>query len=104
MNTNLASSLLELVALAIPPVAVLIRMLRHSDNIEWRTRKWSFALAAGSVVFFLLAAGTLAIHLVLTYSLPTTLEIALTLTVLGLVPFAAFMGVLYREQRLEFGP
>lgn len=102
MAKDVALALLQLVALAVPPVAVLIKMLRHSDNISWTLRRVSFGLALGSLVFFLLAEAFVLTYLVRSFALPATIQSALVLILLGLVPFAAFTVVLYREHKLEF--
>lgn len=104
MSQAVALGILQLVALAIPPIAVLIQMLRRSENLAWRWRKVSFGLALASALSFIGTGGTVVVYLLSTAGLPPILQLGLALTVVGLVPFAAFVGVLYREHRSAFGP
>ncbi|WP_276253949.1 hypothetical protein [Halomontanus rarus] len=101
---DVALMLLQLVALTIPPVVVLIQLLKQSENLEWGYRKLSFGLVFSSVV--LLIAGALAIltYFVTSLTLPVTVTGALVLVIVGLLPLVLFVGVLYREHRKEFGP
>ena len=101
-GTNLALGLLQLVALSIPPIAVLIQMLRRSDDLEWGMRKLSFGLAISSVLAFI-ATGVAVLGYFLTAgSVSPWLVAGMMLTVIGLVPFALFTGVLYVEHRRTF--
>lgn len=101
---DVALMLLQLVALTIPPVVVLIQLLKQSENLEWQFRKLSFGLVFSSVV--LLIGGALAIltYFVTSLALPITVTGALVLVIGGLLPLVLFVGVLYREHRQEFGP
>ena len=101
---DLALAVLQLLALAIPPIAVLIKMLRTSENLPWKYRKASFGLALSSIVLFLTAGAATLVYLATSYEVPTLLQMALGFTVLGLVPFALFTGILYQEHKEEFGP
>ncbi|MFC4990395.1 MULTISPECIES: hypothetical protein [Saliphagus] len=103
-TTDVAMMLLQLVALTIPSVVVLIQMLRRSENLPWRLRKVSFALVLSSIVLLLGGAIALLAYFALALSLPLTMYVALGLVFAGLCPFTAFMAVLYREHRAEFGP
>jgi hypothetical protein len=103
-NTNVALAVLQLVALAIPPVAVLIKMLRKSENLPWEYRKLSFGLAISSVVFFILSGISVLLFFLANFVLAPWVKVAMIATVAGLIPFAAFTGVLYREHKAEFGP
>lgn len=104
MSQDIALGLLQLIALAIPPVAVLIQMLRKSENLQWRWRKLSFGLAILSVVSFIGTGIVVLLYFLSAFSLPPLLQAGFVLTVLGLLPFALFTGVLYREHRQRFGP
>ncbi len=104
MSKAVALAILQLLALAIPPIAVLIKMLRQSENLSWRYRKWSFGLALSSITLFLASGIAVLAYLSMSFSLSPLLKIALVFTVLGLVPFALFTGVLYKEHKLTFGP
>ena len=104
MSENVALGLLQLVALAIPPVAVLIQMLRRSENLPWRWRKLSFGLAILSVVSFMGTGIAVSLYFVSSLSLPPFLRLGFALCVLGLVPFVLFTGVLYKEHKATFGP
>ena len=104
MTKAVALAVLQLLALAIPPIAVLIKMLRRSENLPWQYRKWSFGLALTSIVLFLTSGGAVLIYLSANFSLSPLLRVALLFTLLGLVPFALFTGVLYKEHKLTFGP
>lgn len=101
-NTDIALALLQMIALAIPPVAVLVKMLRKSDNIKWRTRQFSFLLAAGSILSFLGGEAAVLLYFFDNLNLPFLLRLAMVLILAALVPFALFMGVLYREHQLEY--
>lgn len=101
---DIAITLLQLIALSIPPIAVLIQMLRKSENLPWRTRKFSFGLAIVSVLSFI-GSGIVTIGFFLSrFNLPVFLQTGLILAVVGLIPFALFTGVLYREHKATFGP
>jgi hypothetical protein len=102
VSVSVATSILQLVALAIPPVAVLIQMLRRSQNLPWKYRQLSFGLAIASVVFFILTGILVLVYFVVSLGIPPLLQVATGLTVLGLLPFALFTLVLYREHKMEF--
>jgi hypothetical protein len=104
IQEQIALAVLQLVALAIPPVAVLIKMLRHSENLGWTFRKLSFGMAILSVVFFILSGMAVLGYFYTAYVLEPLIKVALATTVAGLIPFALFTGVLYKEHREEFGP
>lgn len=103
MSQEIALAMLQLVALTIPPIAVLIQLLRKSENLPWRMRKWSFGMAIVSVVCFIATGAVVALYL-LGQAVPPILSVGLVLILVGLVPFALFTGVLYQEHRAEFGP
>ncbi|WP_436931959.1 hypothetical protein [Halosimplex halobium] len=104
MSQEVALSVLQLVALTIPPIAVLIQMLRRSENLPWRMRQLSFGLVIVSVVAFI-ATGIAVLSYFLKYvAVPQLLVVAISLTIVGLVPFALFVAILYIEHREEFGP
>lgn len=102
VSNDIALSLLQLVALTIPPIAVLIQMLRRSENLSWKWRKLSFGLAITSVVSFIGTGIIVLVYFASTTGLPELLKVGIALTVAGLVPFALFTGVLYREHKAEF--
>ena len=103
IGTNVALALLQLVALAIPPIAVLLQMLRKSENLKWQTRKFSFGLAIASIVSFI-GAGIAALAYLVSYvQVPRLLVLGAGLAIIGLAPFAIFTGVLYREHKRTFG-
>lgn len=104
MSQDVALGLLQLVALAIPPIAVLIQQLRKSENLPWRMRKWSFGMAILSVVSFIATGAVVVLYLSRSMALPILLDVGLVATVVGLVPFALYTGILYREHKAEFGP
>lgn len=104
MSKDVALNLLQLVALTIPPIAVLIQMLRRSKNLEWRMRKWSFGLAITSVVAFIGAGISVVAYFLVSVNVPVLLGTGLALAVVGLIPFALFTGILYQEHKAEFGP
>ena len=104
MSVGVATALFQLVALAVPPIAVLIQMLRRSENLPWRYRKWSFGMALASVLSFIGTGGLVAAYLVLQTDPPRLLTVGLVLAVVGLVPFSLFLGILYKEHRATYGP
>lgn len=104
MSVDVATSLFQLVALSVPPIAVLIQMLRKSSNLPWRYRKWSFGMALLSVVSFIGTGAVVAVYLAASQGLPALLVGGLGLAVVGLVPFALFTIILYEEHKAEFGP
>jgi len=104
MSSDIALNLLQLVALTIPPIAVLIQMLRRSENLEWQQRKWSFGLAITSVIAFIGAGISVLVYFLGYASVPLPLVVGLVLAVVGLVPFALFTGILYQELKAEHGP
>jgi cytochrome c biogenesis protein CcdA len=104
LSQDVALALLQMVALAVPPVAVLLQMLRKAENLQWQTRKFSFGLAIASILSFLGAGVASLLYLETQFEVAALLVIGMGLVVLGLVPFAAFTAVLYREHRLSVGP
>lgn len=104
MSVDVATSLFQLVALSVPPIAVLIQMLRKSSNLPWQYRKWSFGMALLSVVSFIATGAVVAVHLVIYVELRPLLAAGMFLAVIGLIPFALFTIILYREHKAEFGP
>jgi hypothetical protein len=102
LETDIALGLLQLVALSIPPIAVLIKMLRKADDLTWRLRKLSFGLAIASVLSFIGTGAAVVAFLLSQAALPGSLVLAMVLAVVGLVPFALFTGVLYVEHRRSF--
>lgn len=105
MSTEqIAVTLLQLIALAVPPIAVLLQMLRKSENLPWRTRKFSFMLAIGSTVSFIGAGIATIGFFFIQVQLPLLLQVGLLLTIAGLIPFALFTGILYIEHKANFGP
>lgn len=104
MASDIALNLLQLVALTIPPIAVLIQMLRRSENLEWRMRKWSFGLAITSVVAFIGTGITVLVYFLRSANVSVLLGVGIALAVVGLIPFALFTGILYQEHKAEFGP
>lgn len=104
MGNDIALNLLQLVALTIPPIAVLIQMLRRSENLEWRMRKWSFGLAIVSIVSFIGTGITVLLYFFQYSNVPPVLGGGIVLAVVGLLPFALFTGILYQEHKAEFGP
>lgn len=103
-ETKIALALMQLVALSIPPVAVLIQQLRQSENLPWLTRKASFGLAIISVVSFIGTGSMVVAYFAQTAGLPNLIQAGMVLTIIGLVPFALFTLVLYQEHRAAFGP
>jgi hypothetical protein len=101
---DIALALLQMVALTIPPIAVLIQMLRRSENLEWSWRRASFGLAISSVLAFTACGATVLVFFAQLPDVPLVLQAGMGLLLAGLVPFALFTGVLYREHRVEFGP
>jgi hypothetical protein len=104
LANDVALALLQMVALTIPPIAVLIQMLRRSENLQWKMRKASFGLAIASVIAFIASGATVLGYFVSLVGVPPLLKIGLGLVLAGLVPFSLFTAVLYREHRIEFGP
>lgn len=102
LQTDIALGLLQLVALSIPPIAVLIKMLRAADDLPWRLRKLSFGLAIASVLSFIGTGAAVVAFLLTRVAIPGSLAAAMALAVVGLVPFALFTGVLYVEHRRTF--
>ncbi|ACV49048.1 MULTISPECIES: hypothetical protein [Halomicrobium] len=103
-DLDVALALFQLVALVIPPIAVLIQMLRKSQNLPWQLRKWSFGLVILSVLSFIASGAVVTLWVVQSLTPPPLLAAGLGLTLVGLLPFALFTAVLYREHRLEHGP
>ena len=102
LQTDVALGLLQLVALSIPPIAVLIKMLRRADDLPWRLRKLSFGLAITSVLSFIGTGAAAVVFLMGQATIPAALVAAMALAVFGLVPFALFTGVLYVEHKRSF--
>lgn len=102
VGQDVALALLQLVALAIPPIAVLLQMLRKSENLAWRTRKFSFGLAVSSILSFIGAGAAALVYLAVQVQVTPLLVTGAGLAVVGLIPFAIFTGVLYREHKQEF--
>lgn len=102
MSQQIALALLQMISLAIPPVAVLVKMLRKAENISWRTRQFSFILAAGSIVMFLAGEAAVLMYFRRNVQLDPLIQLSMVFILLALIPFALFMGVLYREQQLNF--
>lgn len=96
--------LLQLVALTIPPVVVLIQLLDQSENLEWQFRKLSFGLVFGSILSLVAGAGAVLVYFVAWLGLPPVLYAALLCVLFGLLPLGLFVGVLYREHRIAYGP
>lgn len=103
MKEQIALKLLQMISLTIPPVAVLIQMLRQSENLPWRTRQFSFGLALTSVLAFVGAGAAILWGFLQNVSLTAPVTYSMALVVVGLVPFALFIGVLYVEHRANFG-
>lgn len=103
-STDVALMLLQLIALTIPPAVVLIEQLKRSENLEWRVRKLSFGLVSSSIVLLIAAAIAVLIYFLTALQLSGSVFAGLLLVILGLIPLAAFVGVLYREHREEHGP
>jgi Flp pilus assembly protein TadB len=103
IETDIALAVLQLIALAIPPVAVLIKMLRQSENLNWQFRRASFGLAISSMLLFITSGAAVLAFFYTNYAVGLLIQVALAATVAGLVPFALFTGVLYKEHKAEFG-
>lgn len=103
MKEQVALKLLQMVSLTIPPVAVLIQMLRQSENLPWRTRQFSFVLALTSVLAFVGAGAAILWGFLRNFPLTAPVKLSMALVVVGLVPFVLFIGVLYIEHRATFG-
>lgn len=103
-ETRVALALMQLVALSIPPIAVLIQHLRQSENLPWITRKISFGMAIMSVISFIGTGAVVVAYFAQTAALPNLIQAGMVLTIIGLVPFALFTVVLYQEHRAAHGP
>ncbi|WP_222919785.1 hypothetical protein [Natrinema sp. SYSU A 869] len=103
-STDVALMLLQLIALTIPPVVVLIRLLNRSENLTWQFRKLSFGLVVSSVALLIAAAIAVMAYFVASVQLPGTVVVGLLLVIIGLFPLGAFLAILYREHRKEYGP
>ncbi|MFC5366046.1 hypothetical protein [Salinirubrum litoreum] len=97
MDTAVAATLLQLIALAIPPVAVLLQMLRNSEHLGDPWRVFCFGLALSSVCFYLASGLAVLRFLSTALGAPLLLRGASGLLLLGLAPFAVFVVVLFRE-------
>lgn len=97
MRTAVAATLLQLVALAVPPVAVLLQLLRNSENLGDPLRVFCFGLALSSVCFYLASGVAVLRYLGTVLGEPLLLRAATGLLLLGLVPFAVFVVVCFRE-------
>ncbi|SER69020.1 hypothetical protein SAMN04489841_4313 [Natrinema salaciae] len=96
--------LIQLIAITIPSTVVLVKQLRQSDNLKWRFRKLSFGLVGSCIALLITAAIAVLSYFVVQLQLPNTIYSGLLLVILGLLPLGAFIAVLYREHRKEFGP
>lgn len=103
-STDVALMLLQLIAVTIPATVVLIEQLRRSGNLEWQFRKLSFGLVLSSIALLLAAATAVMAYFVASLQLSAAVYAGLILVILGLPPLGAFVAVLYREHRMEFGP
>lgn len=103
-STDVALMLVQLIAITIPTTVVLIKLLRRSGNLKWKFRKLSFILVGSCIALLLSAAIAVLSYFLAQLQLPNTISAGLVLVILGLVPLAAFIVVLYREHRHEFGP
>lgn len=103
-STDIALMLLQLIALTIPPTVVLIEQLKRSENLEWKIRKLSFGLVGSSIGLLIAAAVAVLSYFLTALRLSGSITIGLVLVIVGLVPLAAFVAVLYREHRKEHGP
>lgn len=101
-NESVALSIIQLVSLTVPPIAVLIKMLRNSENIQWRTRQFAFGLAVAALLLFILGEAFTLAWLLGVEGLPQYLSYALICVLLAVIAFPPFMYVLYREQKLRF--
>ncbi|MCU4974463.1 hypothetical protein OB955_17215 [Halobacteria archaeon AArc-m2/3/4] len=101
---DVALMLLQLVALTIPPVVVLIQLLKQSENLEWEFRKLSFGLVFSSVALLIGGALAILLYFITSLALPMSVVGALVLVIAGLLPLVLFVGVLYHEHRQEYGP
>jgi H+/gluconate symporter-like permease len=103
-STDVALMLVQLIAITIPSTVVLVIQLRRSDNLKWRFRKLSFGLVGSCIALLITGAITVLSYFILQLQLPNTIYAGLSLVILGLLPLGAFIAVLYREHRKEFGP
>ncbi|QLG50362.1 hypothetical protein [Natrinema halophilum] len=103
-STDVALMLVQLIAITIPSTVVLIKQLRQSDNLEWRFRRLSFGLVASCIALLLTAAISVLSYFIAGLNLPNALYAGLVLVIIGLLPLGAFIAVLYREHRKEYGP
>lgn len=103
-STDVALMLIQLIAITVPSTLVLVKQLRRSENLKWRFRKLSFGLVLSSVGLLFAAAVAILSYFLASVQLPATVVAGLLLVIVGLVPLGAFLGVLYREHRKEFGP
>ncbi|WP_435097152.1 hypothetical protein [Halarchaeum sp. P4] len=99
---DVALSIIQLVSLTVPPIAVLIKMLRNSENIEWRTRQFAFGLAVSALLFFILGEAFTLAWLLGNAGIPQLLSYGLICVLIAVTAFPPFMYVLYREQKLRF--
>lgn len=104
VSTDVALMLVQLIAITIPSTVVLIDQLRRSDNLKWRFRKLSFGLVASCIALLIAAAIAVLSYFIAQLQLPNTVSAGLLLVIIGLLPLGAFVAVLYREHRKEFGP
>ncbi|WP_090621599.1 hypothetical protein [Natrinema salaciae] len=103
-STDVGLMLIQLIAITIPSTVVLVKQLRQSDNLKWRFRKLSFGLVGSCIALLITAAIAVLSYFVVQLQLPNTIYSGLLLVILGLLPLGAFIAVLYREHRKEFGP
>lgn len=102
MANALALTLLQLITLGIPPVAIIGRHLWFAENLSWRMRQFGFVLATSSITFFLIAEGIVLYYVIRSLEVPTELRYGSIIIILGLVPFAVFLSVVYREAERKF--
>lgn len=103
MGTDVALFLLQLLALSIPPVTILIKLLRRSENLPWPTRQAAFFSAIASITLFLTASALVLGYLFTSINLPFLLQVAFGVTVVGMAPFLFVTVALYRDHKANFG-
>ncbi|MDF9745397.1 hypothetical protein [Natrinema salsiterrestre] len=103
-STDVALMLIQLIAITIPSTVVLVKQLRRSDNLKWRFRQLSFGLVGSCIALLITGAITVLSYFIVQLQLPNIIYAGLLLVILGLLPLGAFVAVLYREHRKEFGP
>ncbi|MFB6221548.1 MAG: hypothetical protein ABEH90_08925 [Halolamina sp.] len=103
MGKEIALFLLQLLALSIPPVTILIKLLRRSENLPWITRKAAFFSSIASITLFLTASALVLGYLFNSITLPLLLQVAFGVTIVGMVPFLFVTVALYRDHKANFG-